>query len=179
MAKLGIIVPYRNRHQHLFEFITHITNYFKNSDIDYKVIIVQQDDAKLFNRGMLLNIGFTYAKKYKCDYVVFHDIDMLPLDVSYNSTEIPIHLATDFEIEETEKERESFDTYFGGVTMFSVDDFQKIDGYSNKYWGWGYEDDDLFLRCKVNNIGVQTKELKNIVNNKNVLKFNGFDAHIK
>lgn len=179
MAKLGIIVPYRNRHQHLFEFITHITNYFKNSDIDYKVIIVQQDDAKLFNRGMLLNIGFTYAKKYKCDYVVFHDIDMLPLDVSYNSTEIPIHLATHFEIEETEKERESFDTYFGGVTMFSVDDFQKIDGYSNKYWGWGYEDDDLFLRCKVNNIGVQTKELKNIVNNKNVLKFNGFDAHIK
>jgi hypothetical protein len=30
-----------------------------------------------------------------------------------------------------------FDTYFGGVTLFPVKAFEEIDGYSNKYWGWG------------------------------------------
>jgi len=179
MAKLGIIVPYRNRHEHLAVFNRTISKYLNNTDIDYKIIIVQQDDAKLFNRGMLLNIGFTFAKKYHCDYVVFHDIDMIPLEVDYTYSPNPIHLATDFEVETTEKMRESFDTYFGGVTMFSVEDFEKIDGYSNKYWGWGFEDDDLFLRCKNENIGIQTTELKNIVNNKSVLKFNGVDAYVK
>jgi hypothetical protein len=54
MAKLGIIVPYRNRHEHLAVFNPTISKYLNNTDIDYKIIIVQQDDAKLFNRGLLL-----------------------------------------------------------------------------------------------------------------------------
>ena len=52
---------------------------FQNKNIQYQLIIVEQDDAKLFNRGMLLNIGFKEAKRLKCDYVVFHDIDMIPM----------------------------------------------------------------------------------------------------
>ena len=95
LEKLGIIVPYRNRYTHLDKFTKHITEYLENKDINYKVIIVEQDDAKLFNRGMLLNIGYYYAKKIRCDYVVFHDIDMLPIDVDYSYTDHPIHLATD------------------------------------------------------------------------------------
>jgi hypothetical protein len=179
MNRLGIIVPYRNRYDHLKEFKKNITRYLKRSGIDYKIIIVQQDDAKLFNRGMLLNIGFKYAKKLKCDYVVFHDIDMLPIYADYSPSEHPIHLATNFELQKNEKTREIFDTYFGGVTMFSVKDFEKINGYSNKYWGWGYEDDDLLLRCKLNDIHLNKKYIKNITKNKQILKFNGVNACVK
>lgn len=177
--RLGIIVPYRNRYEHLEEFKETITKYLDNTDIDYRVFIVQQDDAKLFNRGMLLNIGFTYAKKNHCDYVVFHDVDMLPIKVDYSPSNYPIHLATDFIVDSGEKRRETFDNYFGGVTMFSTEDFEKIDGYSNKYWGWGYEDDDLFLRCKLNGIELHKKQIDNITKNTQVLKLNGIDAYIK
>lgn len=180
MDRLGIIVPYRNRPEHLKEFKKNITRYFRrNPEIDYRIIIVQQDNAKLFNRGMLLNIGFTYAKKQRCNYVVFHDVDMLPIYADYTPTNHPIHLATNFEFENREDNRTIFDQYFGGVTMFPSDDFEKIDGYSNKYWGWGYEDDDLFLRCKIHNIPLDKKHFKNITKNNQLLKFNGINALVK
>ena len=180
MNKLGIIVPYRNRHHHLNEFKKHIISYLdSNSYEDYVIIIVEQDNARLFNRGMLLNIGFREAKKHNCDYVVFHDVDMLPLYVNYSYYDKPLHLATDFLLEEGEKERTIFDEYFGGVTMFPVDTFEKIDGYSNKYWGWGYEDDDLRFRCEQNNIPLKTKRIENKKPYGKALKFNGINAYVK
>ena len=49
--------------------------------------------------------------------------------------------------------QEVFDTYFGGVTIFPIDAFKKVNGYSNEYWGWGFEDDDLLLHLTEQNIG--------------------------
>jgi hypothetical protein len=178
LEKVGIIIPYRNRYEHLKEFTKHIIAYLNDKDINYKIIIVEQDDAKLFNRGMLLNIGYTYAKKLRCDYLVFHDIDMLPIEVDYSYSEYPIHLATDIIPDKDESQRELFEQYFGGVTMFPISDFEKINGYSNKYWGWGFEDDDLFFRCKINDIVAKTNPIRNVTKNTKILKFNGIDSHI-
>lgn len=178
-SKLGIIVPYRNRYDQLQVFIEHMKTYFKDKKLKYEIFIVEQDDAKLFNRGMLLNIGYTYAKQHKCNYVVFHDIDMLPIDVDYSYSETPLHLATDFILEESEKKREIFDEYFGGVTMFPIETFEKINGYSNKYWGWGYEDTDLLLRCKDNNVELDTIKLKSMGRLGKSLKFNGVDSYVR
>jgi len=158
--KLGVIVPYRNREYQLNQFKSHISEYLKSKDIPFELIIVEQDDAKLFNRGMLLNIGFKEAKKLKCDYVVFHDVDMLPIEVDYSYSEIPLHLSTDFVLQNNEKPRTIFDEYFGGVTIFPINEFEKIDGYSNKYWGWGYEDNDLLLRCKEKFVPLDTQKNK-------------------
>ena len=139
--KLGVIVPYRNRWHQLFDFKEAIRDFLNMKKLDYELIVVEQDDAKEFNRGKLLNVGFIYAKKLKCDYVVFHDLDMLPIDVDYTYSDIPLHLATNFEPESLS--RHVFEEYFGGVTLFPVETFEKINGYSNEYWGWGFEDDDL------------------------------------
>lgn len=173
--KLGIIIPFRDRYNHIEIFKDRFVSYLNLKNIPFELIIIEQDNAKLFNRGMLLNIGFKEAKKLNCDYVVFHDIDMIPIDVDYSYSEYPIHLATGF----INSEREIFDTYFGGVTMFPVDLFEKINGYSNKYWGWGYEDDDLLLRCIKKSIKLDTLNLKNVGQPKQSLKFNGINAYVK
>ena len=105
--KLGIIVPYRNRPYQLRTFLLHMIDYLSSKDITrYEIFVIDQDNAKQFNRGMLLNIGHTYAKKAKCDYIVFHDVDMLPVDVDYSYSDKPLHLATNFVLDEDEKERD-------------------------------------------------------------------------
>lgn len=177
--RLGVIVPYRNRPEQLNYFKMIMSHYLQMKKIDHQIFIIEQDEAKQFNRGSLLNVGFKYALKNRCDYVVFHDVDMLPLDVDYSYSDVPLHLATNFETEDKEKPREIFDEYFGGVTMFPVEAFQKINGYSNKYWSWGYEDTDLLMRCVENSISLKTMKLKNLGRNGTTLKFNGNDALVK
>lgn len=178
--KLGVIVPYRDRESHLKTFNSEVSTYLKNQNIDFEIIIVEQSDNKPFNRGKLLNIGYLKAKELLCDYVVFHDVDMIPLEVDYSYSNVPLHLATDFEIDLQKLKNLQFDDYFGGVTMFSNELFEKTNGYSNNYWGWGFEDDDLLYRCKLKNIPLDSKiigkkDIKNIYG----LYFKGDDSYVK
>ena len=39
-----------------------------------------------------------------------------------------------------------YSTAFGGVTALSLSDFIGTNGYPTVYWGWGGEDDDMYLR---------------------------------
>lgn len=164
MSKLGIIVPYRNRYQHLEAWTREVKHYLDSQDINYNIIVVEQDDATAFNRGMLCNIGFIHAVKRGCTYVVFHDVDMIPVTVDYSPNNTPVHLFDD---------QLPFDSYFGGMTMFPVEDFKKINGFSNMYWGWGYEDDDLRYRCALHNIDFGTPTLKSEGINRDTAIFNG------
>ena len=184
--KLGVIVPYRDRYEHLQMFKQSIIPYLKDKGIDFELIVVEQDDSSAFNRGKLLNVGFLYAKKIKCDYVVFHDVDMLPIDVDYSYSDVPIQMATNF-VGETN--RVIFDGYFGGVTMFPIDSFEHINGYSNDYWGWGAEDDDVMFRCVAKEIKASRKNgryrslshERNITQdlyNENLRKFFGFKNNL-
>jgi hypothetical protein len=34
------------------------------------------------------------------------------------------------------------------VTALSTNDFQSVNGFSNSFWGWGGEDDQLYQRVK-------------------------------
>lgn len=178
--KLGIIVPHRQRWEHLNEFRAKISMYLDSKGIPFELIVVNQDDARQFNRGMILNIGFKYARKLRCDYIVFHDVDLIPVDVDYSYSEYPVHLATKVIESSTGNIKKSADQYFGGVTLFSMEEFRRIDGYSNKYWGWGFEDDDLFLRCKKHGSSLDSKNIRNSRNGRfTSLLFNGKDSYVR
>ena len=176
--KIGIVVPYRNRREHLNHFIPSISTHLKKQKIPFEIIVVEQADDKPFNRGKLLNIGVERAKKLKCTYVALHDVDMLPMDVDYSYVNRPTHLATNF-VSDVGEKRIIFDSYFGGVTLFPIMDYYKVNGYSNEYWGWGYEDDDLLFRCKENFFDLNLKHQPIKTWNTAGLEFNGHDSEVK
>lgn len=176
--KLAICVPYRNREKHLNEFIPHMDKYCSENDITAKIFICNQDDDKKFNRGKLKNVAFDIAKKEGYDYFAFHDIDLLPEDNSadYRYPEkYPVHLSS----------RLSGYNYslpyrqnFGGVVLFTKEQFEKINGYYNEYWDWGMEDDDLFWRCRINDYS-KKRYYPNKLGIHNYAEFNGVDSSIK
>lgn len=47
-----------------------------------------------------------------------------------------------------------YDAIFGGVTGFSTKHYKQINGFSNLYFGWGGEDDDLRNRVIKVGLGV-------------------------
>jgi len=155
MEKLAIIVPFRDRDKHLSQFVPHMEKFLKDEEVDFKIVIVEQGDKKEFNRAKLLNIG--YAEFPDFDYYAFHDVDMLPVDSDYSYVEGPTHLASRAE---QFGYKLPYDGYFGGVTVFDKESFVKINGYSNEYWGWGAEDDDVLLRCSVMGLPTFRKDCK-------------------
>lgn len=47
-----------------------------------------------------------------------------------------------------------YNEFFGGVSGLTVEQFQKINGFPNAFWGWGGEDDDLWNRYGLGSAGV-------------------------
>jgi len=39
-----------------------------------------------------------------------------------------------------------YEFLIGGVLLLTLDMYKAVNGFSNLYWGWGGEDDDLSLR---------------------------------
>ena len=140
--KLAIVVPYRDRKEHLDKFLPAIESCIFLDGIDYEILIVEQEDGKPFNRGKILNVGAVYSKN--STYYCFHDVDMLPISSDYSYVSAPTHLASEAE---QFGFKLPYNGYFGGVTLFDKHSFNRINGYSNDYWGWGAEDDDVMFRC--------------------------------
>jgi hypothetical protein len=175
--KLGVCVPYRNREAHLKEFVPRVGKFLEERGIEYCMYFGHQVDDKLFNRGAMKNIAAEQAFKDGCDYVVWHDIDMIPeddgCDYSFpkdNPRHIAIHISkTNYHLK--------YADYFGGAVVFSKEQVEKTNGYSNDYWDWGMEDDDLFWRCVLEGYAdINYLEYKKT---KSFLRFNGNNSYVK
>ena len=172
--KLGVCIPYRNRKEHIDKLIPHLSEYLSKQGIEHKFYVGHQIDDKLFNRGGMKNIASHYAFEDGCDYVAWHDVDMLAenkddliCDYSY-PTEHPIHIATRLS---KYSYGLGYDQYFGGVVLFTKEQAYQTNGYSNDYWDWGQEDDDLFYRCFFENY--TTGKIYKSYEDKLVANFNG------
>ena len=157
--KLAIIVPYRDRQDHLDIFVPHIHEFLKNKEIDYTIFIAEQTDDRPFNYGKLCNVVVKEVGE-EYNYFAFHDIDMLPIndECDYGYPESPTHLATNVE---AHYNKLPYPQYFGGVVLISREDFEKVNGYSNEYWGYGFEDLDLLYRIQRSGIYLETYYDKN------------------
>ena len=171
--KLGVIIPYRERQEHLERFIEHFIEFMSDKKINYQIFVIEQCDLKLFNRGRLLNIGYKIALSHGCDYMCFHDVDMLPEEADYSYPMKPTHLASQLS---NYNYSLPYDEYFGGVTLFNKYDFEVVNGYSNEYWGWGYEDDDLLNRCISKDLPLDVEWIGNDSKTQTPLTFAIFDG---
>lgn len=143
-ARITVVIPFRDREHHLIELVPVLTKTLQDQKINYRILVVEQSDEKLFNRGKLKNIGVHYSLS-DSDYFCFHDVDNLPVNADYRCPSTPLRLVKVFET--TWRESNMLDgSNFGGVVSLRKEDFLKANGYSNEYWGWGKEDDDLFIR---------------------------------
>jgi N-terminal domain of galactosyltransferase/N-terminal region of glycosyl transferase group 7 len=150
---LVIIVPYRDRLDHLKMFVPHMESFLR--DQAFRILVVEQADDKPFNKGKLCNIGFTLTSP-EDKWICFHDIDMLPVDGScdYSPSDRATHLAGCVEQFGFEM---PYPEYLGGVFLTTRQQFERMNGYSNEYWGWGNEDDDLYIRCQLSGLQIRQK----------------------
>jgi hypothetical protein len=87
-----MIVPYRDRADHLAAFIAHLCRFFSsdalNSHIAVRVLISEQTGGLPFNRGFVNNAGSELLAP-DIDYVCFHDVDLLPETADYRASDRP------------------------------------------------------------------------------------------
>ncbi|XP_075231142.1 beta-1,4-galactosyltransferase 7 isoform X1 [Lycorma delicatula] len=144
--KLGVVVPFRDRFEELLEFAPHIHKFLVAQNIDHTIYIINQVDQYRFNRASLINVGFIIAISEGCDYFVMHDVDLLPLNplLSYAYPSDGLFHVASPELHP----RYHYPSFVGGILIVKREDFQRVNGMSNKYWGWGLEDDEFYVRLK-------------------------------
>jgi hypothetical protein len=152
--KYNFIIPYRNRKEHLDEFIRRFTEYLKDKDIDAHFYIIHQINPGEFNRGAIKNIGFLEVCKIRPDGLfIFHDVDTYP---TYWGS-------INYDTKHGEFRRPVLNTAednLGLICCCWKEDFEKTNGFAN-YWGWGSEDGALYYRAK--KLGIHINQ-DNIIN---------------
>ncbi|XP_029460079.1 beta-1,4-galactosyltransferase 1-like isoform X2 [Rhinatrema bivittatum] len=146
LQKVALIIPFRHRDEHLKYWLYYLHPILQRQQLDYGVYVINQDGEETFNRAKLLNVGFAEAlKDYDYDCFVFSDVDLIPMDDRniYKCYSQPRHLSVSMD---KFGFRLPYNQYFGGVSALSKEQFQKINGFPNNYWGWGGEDDDIYNR---------------------------------
>ncbi|KAI1239812.1 hypothetical protein IHE44_0011246 [Lamprotornis superbus] len=192
LQKVAIIIPFRNREEHLKYWLYYLHPILQRQQLDYGIYVInqaafgvtefccehamgagaraqsttgmpalcsstgiwQQDGEEEFNRAKLLNIGFAEAlKEYDYNCFVFSDVDLIPMDDrnTYKCYSQPRHLSVSMD---KFGFRLPYNQYFGGVSALSKEQFTKINGFPNNYWGWGGEDDDIYNRLVFKGMGI-------------------------
>jgi len=144
------------------QFVPHVRAYFARDKtdrtIDYRVLVVEQEPGLPFNAGLLRNAGFVIGAA-DSEYTCFNDVDYLPIWADYSWCDRPTPMlwhggetrpvapgASDVVL------KHDMERFFGGVLLVPNATFEKVNGYSNEYWGWGYEDHDVRERFVRNGI---------------------------
>jgi len=148
-CRVAVIVPYRNRDTQLRIFLHNIHSFLSKQQLDYAIFVVEQVMNQTFNRGKLLNVGYKEALNvYDWQCFIFHDVDLLPEDDRnlYTCPKHPRHMSVSIDKFDYKL---PYATLFGGISALTREQFDKINGFSNGFWGWGGEDDDIYRRLSL------------------------------
>lgn len=153
--KMALLVPFRDRFEELLEFVPHITSFLKKQRVEHHIFVLNQVDRYRFNRASLINVGYKFTSEVY-DYMAMHDVDLLPLNdmLLYKYPENgPLHIASP-----QLHPKYHYETFVGGILLLKMEHFEMLNGMSNKYWGWGLEDDEFYVRIRDAGLSVSRPE---------------------
>lgn len=154
--RLAILVPFRDRFDELLVFVPHLTDFLKSQRlISFKIHILNQSRKYRFNRGSLANVGYLLTKN-QSDYIAIHDVDLIPVNknLSYSYPKYgPYHLSSP-----EYHPQYNYSKYFGGILLINNNQFEQVNGMSNRYFGWGLEDDEFFTRIRAARLPISKPE---------------------
>ncbi|GAA36645.2 beta-1 4-galactosyltransferase 4 [Clonorchis sinensis] len=155
-SAVSIIIPLRNRWYQIPPLLSTLVPLLRKQKICYRVFIIEQADGGLFNKGKLFNSGFIEASKlFRFGCVVLQDTDLVPINdlIPYGCDEETskhvIHLGVGLDDRNYQLR---YAKLIGGVLKMTTEQFVSVNGFSNEYWGWGQEDDDMEKRLRQRNI---------------------------
>ncbi|RNA09001.1 beta-1-4-N-acetylgalactosaminyltransferase bre-4-like [Brachionus plicatilis] len=147
-----IIIPFMNREQNLVDMLHNLHPYLQRQFLNYKIVVAEQINTQdPFNKGRLYNFAYDYLKKRYNDLscLILQDVDLVP-ESDYNVYECgehPRHLSGSIRSEsDTEYGTNLYELLIGGVLCIRPESYEKINGFSNEFWYWGGEDDDMVIR---------------------------------
>ena len=157
--RLAVLIPFRGTvsSESFAPLCANLPNHLQQQGADVHLLAVNQIDEHPFNRAALANAAFSVlaaggrrAGLRAADHQPFtclaiHDVDRYPnlanrscapFTRSYYScdTASPVVLHPE--------------SYTGGVLLLRPALFRAVNGFSNDFWGWGHEDNELFLRLR-------------------------------
>ena len=128
-----IAVPYRDREEHLRGFLDNAPQYFAKLGLTYDILICELEQGGDWNAGLSCNALKDFIKDRSYEWLYVHHVDVWP-------TEGPWSFPKDKEV--------FFNLGDYGSCLMKLDAFLEVGGYSNSFWGWGGEDNDLYGRLK-------------------------------
>jgi len=161
LDEIVFVVPYSSsRLQNLKQFLPSMHAYLRTAQrpFKYRILVVEQQEKRnlLFNKGRLINMALVHALRVypSLSCVVLHDVDIIPARSSralgylgdYRCKQMPLHMTLNIFLQSTGASRLYNRFLTGGVLSARPGHYRAANGYSNRYFGWGAEDDDWSMR---------------------------------
>lgn len=120
---VAILVPYRNREEHLEVFLNFFHNYLQHQQLHYRIFVVEQSDSSPFNRGKLFNIGSKYATHFGFPCLVLHDVDLIPMNLGnvFACSNEPRHMSSSLD---SFRFNLPYPELFGGAVTITAENFK-------------------------------------------------------
>jgi len=148
--KLNVIIPIRNREKDLYNITSVLEQIFEKQNIDARYLIIEQEEGKKFNKGKISNAAFLLTREDNfSDNYLFNDVDVWPK----KSSVINFREKTSNSFRHPYGQKHCLGCFF----LTNKSSFEKINGYSNNYWGWGGEDVDLQNRANVHRVFINRR----------------------
>ncbi|KAJ8714930.1 hypothetical protein PYW08_004911 [Mythimna loreyi] len=155
---VAIIIAYRGCKHNLNTFMNTLHTFLIKQQLDYQIFVVEQTNrTQPFNRGKLLNVGFTEATRYRSDgfrCIIFHEPHIVPVDSRnlYRCSWYPRQLAMLVE----RPVKAPYLPLVGGAIAVTPEQFLKFNGFSNAYWGNDADYYDFYNRINNSNYNIES-----------------------
>ena len=124
--KMLVVVPYRDREEHLREYLIKVPSFLSDKSCD--ILLCELESGCEWNAGLTVNSVINFMQKDNYEFIYISHVDVYPCE----GWEWP--------------EEGTFISDMGdvGSCLLRMEDFLKVGGYGNNFWGWGGEDDNLY-----------------------------------